>query len=203
METSTKDRIIEHAAWQFLNNGIKNITMDELAEQLGMSKRTIYELFQNKEELIMESLKYFVQLNTAKQKKIYESSENSFVALLSLYKSNKEGFLRVNHRFIDDLKKYFPKICKLHDDSKVKTNEFLTKIFNDAIEEGFILDTLNPAILSHLFTEEMSIVFEKSSASFQFMEVYETLCLTFFRGIATSKGLEAVKNYTEENKQGK
>ena len=71
METSTKERIIEHAALQFLNNGIKNITMDELAEQLGMSKRTIYELFQNKEELIMESLKYFVQLNNAQQKKIF------------------------------------------------------------------------------------------------------------------------------------
>ncbi|MBR4839503.1 MAG: TetR/AcrR family transcriptional regulator [Paludibacteraceae bacterium] len=202
METSTKERIIEHAAWQFLNNGIKNITMDELAEQLGMSKRTIYELFQNKEELIMESLKHFVQKNNSKQKEIYKSADNAFVALLSLYNSNKEGFLRVNHRFIDDLKKYFPKISKMHEDSKEKNSEFLTKIFDDAQKDGFILKTLNPAILSHLFAEQMAIVFEKSS-KFQFMDLYETMCVTFFRGIATEKGLEAIKKYIEENKQEK
>ncbi|HOU69155.1 MAG TPA: TetR/AcrR family transcriptional regulator, partial [Paludibacteraceae bacterium] len=47
-ETDIRARVIEHAAKKFAANGIKSITMDEIAEQLGMSKRTLYELFKDK-----------------------------------------------------------------------------------------------------------------------------------------------------------
>lgn len=198
MESSIRERIIEHVAWQFLNNGIKNITMDEIAEQLGMSKRTIYEHFQDKKELVTESMLFFKTKNDDERREIFRSAENPFAGLLRLYRARKEGMFKVSQKFVDDIKKYFPEVNKQHEEAMQKMKKSLADIFTKAADEGYVLPTLNPAILGHLFTEEMTTVFEKRFSHqdpFQFEETYETMCLTFFRGIATEKGREMVEKY--------
>lgn len=196
MDLSTRDRIIEHVAWQFLNNGIKNITMDEIAEQLGMSKRTIYEHFRDKKELVMESMNFFKRRKDAERKRIFQTAENSFAALLCFYKVNRESLFKVSHKFFDDIKKYFPEVNKSHEEAREMTISALTRIFAQAMEEGYVIDSLDPAILAYLFTDELNTVFDRSKkASFQFADLYDTVCLTFFRGISTEKGLGMIEKH--------
>lgn len=203
MEIGTRERIIEHAAWQFLDNGIKNITMDELAEQLGMSKRTIYEFFKDKKELVMESMNFLTKKRSAIHKEVYETAENSFDALLKLYKANQEGLIKISRKFADDLKKYFPEANQNREESKKKIHDGLLITFQKAMDEGFILKSLNPSVLSYLLTEEIFYILDENQFKdkLKFMEIYETMCLTFFRGIATNKGREIINRYFDENKQ--
>ena len=52
-----KDRILKTAMQEFLTNGIKQVKMDDIARKLGISKRTLYEIYGNKEELLFEGIK--------------------------------------------------------------------------------------------------------------------------------------------------
>ncbi|HPH63659.1 MAG TPA: TetR/AcrR family transcriptional regulator [Paludibacteraceae bacterium] len=109
-ETDIRARVIEHAAKKFAANGIKSITMDEIAEQLGMSKRTLYELFKDKKNLVTECLYYFENLAKESQKKIFRETDNTFEAIVLSFKSNLEGFQQIDKKFLEDIKKYFPDI---------------------------------------------------------------------------------------------
>lgn len=202
MEIGTRERIIEHAAGQFLSNGIRNITMDELAEQLGMSKRTIYELFKDKKELVMECMKYFEKEKAKFNQEILRSSENSFDALLNLFNANKDFLLKTSRSFYDDIKKYFPEVSQYRECQKKNLKNRFNDIFQEAKEEGFVLESLDPAILSELFTEELFSFFDEKQLlqeKFRFKEFYETMYLTFFRGIATDKGRAVINNHTDNN----
>lgn len=202
MEIGTRERIIEHAAGQFLSNGIRNITMDELAEQLGMSKRTIYELFKDKKELVMECMKYFEKEKAKFNQEILRCSENSFDALLNLFSANRDILLKTSRSFYDDIKKYFPEVSQYRECQKKNLKNRFNDIFQEAKEEGFVLESLDPAILSELFTEELFSFFDEKQLlqeKFRFKEFYETMYLTFFRGIATDKGRAVINNHTDNN----
>lgn len=202
MEIGTRERIIEHAAGQFLSNGIRNITMDELAEQLGMSKRTIYELFKDKKELVMECMKYFEKEKAKFNQEILRCSENSFDALLNLFNANRDILLKTSRSFYDDIKKYFPEVSQYRECQKKNLKNLFNDIFQEAKEEGFVLESLDPAILSELFTEELFSFFDEKQLlqeKFRFKEFYETMYLTFFRGIATDKGRAVINNHTDNN----
>ncbi len=92
--------------------------MDEIAEQLGMSKRTLYELFKDKKNLVTECLYYFENLAKESQKKIFRETDNTFEAIVLSFKSNLEGFQQIDKKFLEDIKKYFPDINKQWEKSK-------------------------------------------------------------------------------------
>ena len=79
-----RDRIIEAAAESFRTYGIRSVTMDSLATQLGMSKRTIYEVFSDKDELLMEVLTRIARQQKELVKRVLEESENSIVAIFRM-----------------------------------------------------------------------------------------------------------------------
>ena len=101
-----RDRIIEEASESFKTYGIRSVTMDSLANQLGMSKRTIYEIFQDKDELLMEVLKRMAQQQKDLVKRVLDESENSIVAIFRMLEINRDNFQYMSPAFQSDLKKY-------------------------------------------------------------------------------------------------
>ncbi|HOI26309.1 MAG TPA: TetR/AcrR family transcriptional regulator [Paludibacteraceae bacterium] len=196
-ETDIRARVIEHAAKKFAANGIKSITMDEIAEQLGMSKRTLYELFKDKKKLVTECLYYFENLAKESQKKIFRETDNTFEAIVLSFKSNLEGFQQIDKKFLEDIKKYFPDINKQWEKSKNLHIEKNAGYFIKSMEEGYVVKDFNPNTISLLFYEEVEMVINAqlfNSSKIHFMEIYRTMYIIFFRGIATSKGLEVIEN---------
>ena len=200
-ETEIRARVIEYAAWKFASNGIKGRTMDELAEQLGMSKRTLYELFRDKKSLVKECLAFFEEMKKSMSRKVFAESSNAFEALLKIYKANLEGMQRVDKKFIEDIKKYFPEINKEREKAKALHLKKSSEIFKKGMDEGFIVKDFDPNNLSLLLAEEMELIFSAqqfNTSKTHFMEAYKTLCLIFFRGIATSKGIEMMEKIMSE-----
>jgi AcrR family transcriptional regulator len=204
MSLEIKERIIERAALLFAENGIKTITMDDLANYLGMSKRTIYEYFSDKKELVNESLLYFETSKERKNKRIFDESENMFEALLQLYKENLQEIQKVNKRFIDDIQKYYPEINQRHIQQKEERIKETVAFFQKGINEGLIREELNLNILSVFVTNEMDLLFNGKSfliKKFAFLDIYKALFLTFLRGIATDKGLKIIDNFTAKDQK--
>jgi len=201
MDSEVKDRIIERATTLFTENGIKGITMDELAHYMGMSKRTIYEYFKDKEDLINECVLNMEQTQDRKMKEILDSSENMFEALLKMFQESLIKMQVVNRKFIDDIKKYFPEIRQRHERKKEEKIQQSVHFFQNGIDKGLIRDELNPEILSVLISKEMELLFNGNfslSTKFSFFDVYKTLFITFLRGISTDKGLAIIDNYAKQ-----
>ena len=206
MDSEIKDRIIESATSLFTENGIKGITMDELAQYMGMSKRTIYEYFRDKGELISECVLQMEYSQDQKTKQIFDQSENMFEALMKMYLESIIKMQKINKKFIDDIKKYFPEIRQRHERKKEESVRKSLQFFQKGINEGLIRNELNPEILSILASEEIELLFNGKNlfaTKFSFLDIYKTLFITFLRGIATSKGLAIIDDFMQKeiNKQ--
>jgi len=101
-----KEHIILVATELFKNYGIKSVTMDTLANQLGISKRTIYEAFSDKDEPLMAVLKNIAYQQKELINRVIDESENSIVAIFRMLEFNRNNFQTMSPAFQSDLKKY-------------------------------------------------------------------------------------------------
>jgi len=101
-----KEHIILVATELFKNYGIKSVTMDTLANQLGISKRTIYEVFSDKDELLMAVLTNMAYQQKELINRVIDESENSIVAIFRMLEFNRNNFQTMSPAFQSDLKKY-------------------------------------------------------------------------------------------------
>ena len=103
-----RERIVEQAAKMFAEQGIKSIRMDDIAKSLGVSKRTLYELFEDKEELLYLSIRFMQSRRMAKMEAKLKENADSLAYLfesMELMMDNKE----LHHRISCNLSKFYPK----------------------------------------------------------------------------------------------
>ena len=105
-----RDRIILEAGTLFARYGIRSITMDALAEEMGISKRTIYENFKDKDTLLTEVITFHKKKQLADLQQILKEEQNIVDAMFSLLHESINNMKQVNPMFFHDLKKYHPQI---------------------------------------------------------------------------------------------
>ena len=193
-----RDRIIETASEAFTAHGIKSITMDDIAASLSISKRTLYEVFQDKESLLTECiLKRQEEMNTF----LAETLANSKNVLVC-YQRSIETFHRTNKRFFEDIKKY-PKVHSLLKNYRERDSDSTIEFFKMGIKQGIFRDDVNFAIVNLLVHEQLDLLMNTDICNkYSFLEVYEAIMFTYIRGISTEKGARVLEDFiTEYRKQ--
>ena len=107
---ATRTQILETSLQLFLEKGCKNVTMDDIASENGMSKRTLYELFKDKSSLLEESI---VTLHERKMEVINQfltNHENILQMLLESIDNGDEKILETHYNFMMEIKKYYPEL---------------------------------------------------------------------------------------------
>ena len=187
-----KLRILTEARGLFFKYGFSKVTMDEAAEALGMSKKTLYRHFPSKEDLLEEVTSAHLDECDAELKAICGRSELSPLERLKLTMAYCQGlFSEMSEPLVHDLRRNAPEMWKRVEDRRQKN---ITGDFGALIKEGrqkgqfrkdvderlFILiysnvvrDILNPETLS-------SLPFKPSA-------VYDAICKTLFEGLLTDK----------------
>ena len=99
-----KEKIIEAAGLLFAEHGIKGITMDDIAASFGISKRTLYEVFADKETLLIECIRRDMEQENEYMKQISKSC-NVLEILLKRYQRSIERYHATSKRFFEDLQK--------------------------------------------------------------------------------------------------
>ena len=115
-----RERIITAATEAFTSKGIKSITMDDIAAALGISKRTLYEVFSDKESLLKECILKAQADRDKYLQKIFEQSHNVLEVILAVFQKSIEVFHQTNKRFFEDIKKY----PKVYDDEEPAGQRF-------------------------------------------------------------------------------
>ena len=195
----TKDRIIVETLKLFMRYGIKNITMDRLAKNLGVSKRTIYELFKDKNELIKHCINRLVADEKRITEDIISKSDNVIDAFLSRMKRSIILLRSINEVFIYDAEKYhysvFELIGKQQDENG---NNMLLGFIKQGQKDGLLRTDINEEIIAILASEQFRIIANEQifpPYKFNLADVFENIAINFIRGIATDKGMEIIDKY--------
>jgi len=192
-----RQRIIAGSEELFKNASIKSVTMDEIAHHLGVSKKTIYTHFKNKEELVMAMVTDNIEDYKKNITLILRDPGNVFFKFFELSNYVTAIFSGINPIQKNDLCRHFPDIWSLFRKFK---DEVLTAAFASILQKGkdngLVRSELRINILVQLRVDQIQQGFDKwvfPSNSFNDYEVQEELRNLFLYGIATPKGLKVLQ----------
>ena len=191
-----KEIIVREAAKMFLSEGIKSVRMDDIARGLSVSKRTLYELFGDKEELIYEAICHFVEEAHARRSLILQDVDNELEAMLV---SLRDMIVRAPEvaRVRRNLERFYPKVNKrLEESGMMRSKSELREWLAASIERGYLTPTANCDLVVdvlHNCVQGMLVV-EYSDDTRSANVVSKVACsvLIFIRGLCTPEGLEVV-----------
>lgn len=192
-----KERIVENASKLFIRYGIKSITMDEVADSQGISKRTLYEHFTNKQELLKECIDYNYQLSIEQRDELKNRYPDDPLEII--YRTFRNIMINLNNMhpgFITDIQKYHSTLWKEHIESNQKENiEFTKTIIAKGVKQGIFHQKINTDLLSvwiHNLMQQLHQTEILPETQFQKTEVFQQLILNFIRGMATVEGLKKI-----------
>ena len=195
-----RERIIEHAANLFITKGCRAPTMDDIANSMGISKRTIYENFTDKQELIKQSLLYFFEENRNEITKILESNDNIFITIFKQIHSNSKNLLKMKYDFFNEVHKYYPNVYP--ETVHVFRREHLEntkKIFRKGQDDGVLRKNIDISIIAVLMMEiHLTIIRSQNIDNSARMDFVHTFMTCFVRGMATEKGVKLLDEYKFE-----
>lgn len=189
-----RKRIIKGAGKLFYTKGIKRVTMDDIAEAIGMSKRTIYENFRDKTEILRETVDFLNEENRQNVEQMIRESENVMEVIIKILHYGLESIDVVTPMFLEDMQKFFPQVWE---DTVQKGRETKHKQLQELLErgkkEGLFRTEINSKLVSRIFYEQLNLIHSNEAfpiEEFPRKELFENMFLNFARGISTRKGGE-------------
>lgn len=197
--------IVDKALEMFAERGIKDVKMDDIAQALSISKRTIYELFADKEQLLLETLKLHNKRTRNDAKAKIREAKHVLDIILGLYSLYFRSLKKINIRFFKDLERY-PDILKMHNEKNHKNDQKFIAWMEVGRTQGLFREDANFEILLFILRRDLQTIFtanmkdEKNELSrYTPDELGRTLILFYLRGISTIKGQEIIEEYLNKN----
>ncbi len=206
MTDQQREIIIDVASQMFVAEGIKAVRMDDVARRAGISKRTLYETFGDKEELIYLSMdRYFHNLEMDNREKGC-NAPNVLIAILIGVKEAIRGS-EVNWRLINTLRKFHFTTFKRLNNERAERRRIE---FRQSLEIGVQQGVLNPnanldLAITMLYSIATSVISQDTidplPANVTPQQALYEMTIYFLRGIATTKGIESIEEYLKSTKQ--
>ena len=192
-----KHSITQKALTYFLQYGFKTFTMDDLANSLGISKKTLYEQFASKNDLVEATLDYALEM-TCHQVDKFVSGEGSVIENVFRNQREVQNLFDFNSSIpIWELKKYFPKTYERMDIEFTKSDAlFIDKLLERGWEEGLFRKDINVSFYKVFYNSvqrlrTFSDTFDEKE--FSFWDTIYTIMEYFFRIIVNEKGLQELE----------
>lgn len=190
---TVKEKIIEQATALFLRSGIRAVTMDDISREAGVSKRTIYENFQDKDDLLRKCLDFLDEGFRIQHEQIVQESENTIQMVFGFLKLGIKAVNEINPLFLEDLKRYHLKVWKdVYKINVEKQRVQVLTILKKGINQDLFRKGVDVEIVTILLIEQLRLMNERSvfpREKYSQRVVFENVIINFFRGIATMKGL--------------
>lgn len=188
-----RERILERAMQDFANHGIRSVRMDDIAKSLGVSKRTVYEIFGDKEAMLFEGLKiYEERKRTYLQHYAEENGHHSIDIILEAYRMKVEEVRAVNPSFYTDLMKY-PKLEGYMKQRQAQARDGYLKFMQRGVEEGYLRPDINYEMIPLMFEAIGQYVLSNQLLQkYSVEELFSNYFLIALRGLCTSKGLKII-----------
>ena len=182
--------------------GISSVTMDDIAKECHISKRTLYEHIPDKRTLVWNSVLFNKEKKQTEVMKLLQEAPSTLAALLHIYRYMRGSFTESTSIFFKDMHRLYPDIEKkcreFHREQAESLGAFLTK----GVDEGMFRTDINFATAADVFTVQAASIMKELSTTNELKTVQnmiDTAFVIFLRGIATHKGLEIIDEFLKEN----
>ncbi|MBM6993230.1 MAG: TetR/AcrR family transcriptional regulator [Prevotella sp.] len=197
-----RQKILETATREFQTKGIKAVKMDDIANLLSVSKRTVYEIYDNKEQLLMESVK--------EEHKCYACQMHDFVEngnpqvmdiLLEFYRLQMRNLANVNPIYFEELHRY-PQIVAWLENKHKENDQNAQLFFTQGIKDGFFRSDVNYDLITRVGSGMMNYIMENQLYKiYDITEIFRNVIMLFIRGFCTMKGIEELERLLSETKK--
>lgn len=198
-----REKILLGATDLFLNYGFKSVTMDDIANTLGMSKKTIYQYFDNKTKLVEATTMHLFQCIAEGINQICALNKNPIEEIYSIKQFIMAHLKDEKSSPQYQLQKYYPSIFKnLKDKQFCVMQDCVIDNLNNGVAQGLYRKDIHVDFISRLYFNAMMVIkdddlFPRNKFS---MPMLMTNYLEYhLRGICTPKGLEILNNYSNTN----
>lgn len=186
--------IIEEADKLFCQFGFKSVTMDDIAKHLGMSKKTIYRHFSDKDELVSLLIAEKISVQDCLAKTSSENADNAVDEIFAAIESTNTFLANMNPRLFYDLQKYHAKAWLIFKEFKEKTlRETIYNNLQRGIREGLYRDDINVDILTQLRLDQVDLIFTQhdqyTTNKYNLAQIMVELTEHFLYGVCSLTGL--------------
>jgi AcrR family transcriptional regulator len=182
-----KERIVESSIRLFLQRGCKSVTMDDIVAEIGISKRTLYEIFEDKNSLLIECLEKVYSRTKTITDNIFATENNVYEIIFRTHECQSDSGYHLRLTFLTELKKYYPevyeqlmaKFSKYHDENTIK---FISR----GQAEGLIMEHLDISIVSRTLIAISNMVIRGDTydnVNATRIEIFKHTILLYIRGI--------------------
>ncbi len=195
----SKEKILKGVEELFFKYGIKNITMDEIARHLSISKKTIYQFFKDKDEVVHSLMLQTLEDDKCRIKSAKDNSKNVVEEVLKMMEEMREMFGRINPVLFYELHKFHPLTWRIFQDFK---STFILDMVESSLKrgqkEGYIRPDINIKILARMRVEMVEQAMKGEMFPHELYNVLDVqLALTehFLYGVCTLKGHKLINKY--------
>ena len=194
-----RERILKASMTEFLHKGVKSVKMDDIANTLGISKRTLYEIYSNKEELLLEAVRiHEEQFNMHITEYSKNVPHNVIDIIIEFYKNKILNVTDVSPIFIVELRKYkhvVEYIDNMHKERQAKAFEF----FRRGVEEGFFRADVNFDIIQKISSAAVNYAMETQMyKEYSISTIMHNTIFLILRGFCTAKGIKELDAAIEQ-----
>jgi AcrR family transcriptional regulator len=191
-------KILEQATVLFMQYGIKSLTMDDIARHLGMSKKTLYQSFSDKADLVIKVIQAYMNDEITAICSIQEKSENAIEEMFLISQHVSKHLQSMHPSILFDLEKYYPAAFGKFNEYKTQViMSCIAKNIEQGVEQALYRDNINIPIVAGLYVGRMDIIFDQQlfpAAQYNAKDVYFEAIRYHIRGIASEKGMEYLKD---------
>ncbi len=197
-----KENIIHHASKMFVEQGIKAVRMDDIAQELSVSKRTLYELFEDKEELIYQSLRHYFEAERERRDQQIHEIENPLEVMVVNLRDMIDA-APVAGRIRRNIKRFYPTVYKrLEEDVQSKSMNDLNRWVTGCIECGYfernVMVRYAVDVLHHSVHGMLVNTLDEERPSNELVSMMSYSLLVFIRGLCTVEGQNIIDKCTSK-----
>ncbi|NVJ85276.1 MAG: TetR/AcrR family transcriptional regulator [Algoriphagus sp.] len=198
-----REKILEAAIEQFSRYGVRSVTMDDIARHLGISKKTLYQEFADKKELVKIAFDQVLKRDQNMIEVIMNDSDDHVIeTLVHLSRMMRERLQSINPITIMEVQKYFPDAWQIfvHHKEEVILSQMMD-ILERGKKLGYFRQEIEVPILARIRVDQISGAMDSSNfqdANYDIVKIQLEMMDHFLHGIFTEKGREAYKTQQEK-----
>ncbi len=193
-----KNKILDTSMLLFKEKGIRAVKMDDIAKEMGISKRTLYEIYGKKEDLLMECLRHHSDKTIQKITEYAKKEKNQMKIITFALSLKLEDLTSTSHQYMNDIKKY-PKIVELMQQGRNLIAEKSGDFVQSCIDQGYFRSDVNYKIVNRISDAVMDYMMNnKIYQEYSWAEIFSTFIRIHLNGFCTEKGQKYLKSIVDE-----
>lgn len=187
-----RDKIIDVAMTLFLKRGIRLVRMDDVAHEMGISKRTIYELYEKKEDLLYEVVVKHFNRRLAVMAEVVSRCNDVMEILLEVYHQKVTDFKNTNPLFFSEMIRY-PQLQRFLTEQNEMMRQHSLDFYQRGVGEGYFRADVNYEMASLLFDVMGEyIMLKELYRQYTIEEIFKNIVFVSIRGMCTERGIQAI-----------